>query len=194
MKGTLFYLMGPSGVGKDTLLNTLRSRLEGKSVIVAHRYITRPASATGENHVALSKKEFQKHLVANSFALHWHSHDKNYGIGIEINNWLNQGLSVVINGSRAYLPQARELYPDLQPVLITAPENIIAERLHARQRETKNEILHRLHRNTELNDICTIDCGCGRQTAVVINDSTIESAVDHLEALICNEELLLQHG
>lgn len=189
MQGTLFYIMGPSGVGKDTLLNTLRSRLEDKPVIVAHRYITRPATATGENHVALSRKEFQKYLLANSFALHWYSHDRNYGIGIEINNWLNSGLSVIINGSRAYLPQARELYPDMQPVLVTAPEGIIAKRLHNRQRETKEEIHHRLQQNTELNAVCTMDSGVGRQTIVIMNNSTIEAAVDKLENIICNDKL-----
>lgn len=189
MAGTLFYLMGPSGVGKDTLLNTLRSRLEDKPVIVAHRYITRPVTPTGENHVALSKKEFHRMLLANSFALHWHSHERNYGIGIEINNWLSQDISVVINGSRAYLPQARDEYPALQPVLITAPEDIIAERLYRRERETEAEIIQRLHQNTELNTTCTADSNYGRQTAIVMNDSTIESAVDQLHSIICNKKL-----
>lgn len=188
MAGTLFYLMGPSGAGKDTLLHTLRNRLEKQSVIVAHRYITRPPSATGENHVALSHKEFHTFLLSNSFALHWHSHNTNYGIGIEINNWLTQNISVVINGSRAYLPQARELYPDLQPVLITAPEDVIEERLHKRKRESKAEIVDRLRQNTLLNSTCT-HSSQGKKTAVVINDTTVEAAVDELEAIICKEEL-----
>lgn len=189
MAGTLFYLMGPSGVGKDTVLHMLRTRLEKHPVIVAHRYITRPPSATGENHVALSHKEFHRFLLANSFALHWHSHNTNYGIGIEINNWLTQGLSVVINGSRAYLPQAREIYPELQPVLITAPEKVIAERLYKRNRESEAEIIERLQQNTRLHSTCTTSSLQGKETAVIINDTTVEAAVDKLEAIICNEKL-----
>ncbi|WP_074217258.1 phosphonate metabolism protein/1,5-bisphosphokinase (PRPP-forming) PhnN [Halodesulfovibrio marinisediminis] len=189
MAGTLFYLMGPSGAGKDALLNALRSRLEDKPVIIAHRYITRPASATGENHVALSKKEFKKYLFANSFSLHWHSHNRDYGIGIEINYWLQRGISVVINGSRAYLQQACELYPDLQPILITAPEDTIKERLYKRKRETEAEIMQRLQQNAELNTTCTSNSRCGKKTVVIMNDSTIESAVNQLEAIICNKKL-----
>ncbi len=40
--GRLIWLMGPSGAGKDRLLAALRSR-EHPQLLVAHRYITRPA-------------------------------------------------------------------------------------------------------------------------------------------------------
>lgn len=189
MAGTLFYLMGPSGVGKDTILNALRARLEDKPVMVAHRYITRPATAHGENHVALTAKEFHTRLLANSFALHWHSHDRNYGIGIEINNWLGQELSVLINGSRAYLPQARDVYPALQPILITAPEEIIAERLYKRERESAEEITHRLQQNARLNARCTTSTTVGLPTAVVTNDSSVDAAVDQLESILCHKKI-----
>ena len=55
--GRLIWLMGPSGAGKDSLLAALRQR-EHPQLLVAHRYITRPASAGSENHIALSEKEF----------------------------------------------------------------------------------------------------------------------------------------
>ena len=54
--GTLFYVVGASGAGKDSLLAYARAALGGGTpVFFAHRYITRPAEAGGENHVALSK-------------------------------------------------------------------------------------------------------------------------------------------
>ena len=51
--------MGPSGAGKDSILDRARVlTLPGTPVVFAHRYITRPAGSGGENHVALSAAEF----------------------------------------------------------------------------------------------------------------------------------------
>ena len=44
MTGKLIWLMGASGSGKDSLLTELRQR-EQTQLLVAHRYITRAASA-----------------------------------------------------------------------------------------------------------------------------------------------------
>ena len=71
MMGKLIWLMGPSGSGKDSLLAELRLR-EQTQLLVAHRYITRDASAGSENHIALSEQEFftragQNLLKANRF-------------------------------------------------------------------------------------------------------------------------------
>ena len=44
MKGKLIWLMGPSGSGKDSLLEVLRQQAHPQ-LLVAHRYITRPANA-----------------------------------------------------------------------------------------------------------------------------------------------------
>ncbi len=57
MTGKLIWLMGASGSGKDSLLTELRQR-EQTQLLVAHRYITRDASAGSENHIALSSRSF----------------------------------------------------------------------------------------------------------------------------------------
>ena len=70
--GTLFYVVGASGAGKDSLLAYARAALGGGApVFFAHRYITRPAEAGGENHVALSKAEFAQMQALDLFALSW---------------------------------------------------------------------------------------------------------------------------
>ncbi|HES76864.1 MAG TPA: phosphonate metabolism protein/1,5-bisphosphokinase (PRPP-forming) PhnN [bacterium] len=145
MSGTLFYIIGASGAGKDSLLRLAREQLAGESVVFAHRYITRPVELVGENHIALSPQEFQTREKAGLFALHWHSHDLDYGLGIEINAWLTRGLNVVMNGSRAYLPEAARRYPDnLVPVLVRVPPEVLRQRLQARGRESATQIDERL--------------------------------------------------
>ncbi len=102
----LFYLMGPSGSGKDSLLRALRERLgPDDRIVIAHRYITREADAN-EASVALTPDEFRRRQALGCLALDWHSHGLHYGIGIEIEQWLARGLTVIVNGSREYLPQA----------------------------------------------------------------------------------------
>lgn len=104
MMGKLIWLMGPSGSGKDSLLAELRLR-EQTQLLVAHRYITRDATAGNENHIALSEQEFFSRAGQQLFALSWHANGYYYGVGLEIDLWLHAGFDVLVNGSRAHLPQ-----------------------------------------------------------------------------------------
>jgi ribose 1,5-bisphosphokinase len=143
----LFYVMGASGAGKDSLLSYARSHLhQHRSLIFAHRYITRKATAGGENHIELSEEEFHSRHHMGLFSMHWYSHHQWYALGIEIKHWLSMGLSVVVNGSRAYLDQAIADYPLLLPILITADQEILRDRLIKRNREPSEAIEQRLTR------------------------------------------------
>lgn len=149
MGGRLVYLIGASGSGKDSLLTYARAHLDGESgVVFAHRYITRPHDAGGENHVALTEAEFAARLSKRLFAMHWDGHGHRYGIGCEINHWLAKGLTVVMNGSREYLPEARRHYRELEAVLVSVSPSVLAERLRARGREDEGAIARRVERAT----------------------------------------------
>lgn len=180
-RGQLFYVVGASGVGKDSLLNYARQRLAGgENIIFAHRYITRPADGGGENHVALSEAEFFERLRNGLFCMHWECHGNHYGIGIEINHWLNSGTSVVINGSREYFAIARKLYPELCPILLQGDENLRLKRLLARAREPRESIVLRLNRAKQFEHVVD-DMIC------LQNNGPLEQAGSQLV------ELLLQH-
>ncbi|HEV7393167.1 MAG TPA: phosphonate metabolism protein/1,5-bisphosphokinase (PRPP-forming) PhnN, partial [Burkholderiales bacterium] len=76
MQGRLFYVVGASGVGKDSLMQYARDTLHDEhAVLFAHRYITRMAGAGGENHVALTVPEFEIRKRHGLFAMSWQSHD-----------------------------------------------------------------------------------------------------------------------
>ena len=149
--GRLIYVMGPSGAGKDSVIAFARAASDPKRTAFAHRYITRPAVADAENHIALSEAEFIARRDAGWFVLHWKSHGLHYGIGREVDIWLESGRSAVINGSRAYLPEALQRYPDMLPVLVTAPTAIRQARLEARGRASDGSIAARIDRQVELN-------------------------------------------
>jgi ribose 1,5-bisphosphokinase len=174
----LFYVIGPSGAGKDTLINHARATINGKNpVAFAHRYITREHGAGNENHIYLSAEEFILRRDAGFFALHWESHGNYYGIGAEINKWMECGFNVVVNGSRAYLPAAQALYPEMVVILITASAEIIAGRLAGRGRESAAEVEKRIRRSAEID---TDLSGCIQ----IQNDTSIETAGEGLVNLI----------
>jgi len=167
--GTLFYVVGASGVGKDTLLNFVKNKITTEEkVLFAHRYITRDAFSGGENHVELSKTDFIIRKESGLFALDWESHGNFYGIGIEVLNWLEAGFNVVINGSREYLPTAKSKIPLLIDILIDADPSIIEARLSHRNRETQEEIKKRIIRNLNIQKL--------DYDHVVLNNGNIEEA------------------
>ena len=174
----LFYIMGASGVGKDSLINYARNKINGSvRVLFAHRYITRPAQAGNENHIALSSEEFQSRLAGNLFALHWESHGQYYGIGNEINGWLERGFHVVINGSRQYLPEAQRQYAQLKVILIEASPETLKMRLESRGRESAPDIKKRIDRNQEIQ--------LGLPNVIRIhNDGPLEEAGEELLSII----------
>jgi ribose 1,5-bisphosphokinase len=147
MMGPLVYVMGPSGAGKDSVLDRARAMMaDDLAVAFAHRYITRPADAGGENHVALSPAEFARRRAHGLFALHWHAHGNDYGIGTEIDAWRLAGLTVVVSGSREHFIMATERSADTIPVLITAPAERLQARLAERGREDAAAVTERLRR------------------------------------------------
>ncbi len=144
MRGRIVYVMGASGTGKDSLIREMRQRLRGLPVTIARRYITRPHSDEGERHIAVSHEGFAKLSDRGHFALQWSAHGCRYGISLRTERALEHGISVIVNGSRTAFSQAARRYPDLLPVLVTAPSHLLRERLARRGRESKAELEERL--------------------------------------------------
>lgn len=143
----LFYVVGRSGSGKDTVLSAIR-HIPGCTL--AHRYITRPAMSGHENHIELSRSEFNVRKQLGAFLLTWEAHDLQYGIGIEVQQWLAAGLHVFVNGSRAYLPEAkRKLGNQIKTLLVDAKPETCAARLKHRGREAEENISKRVTRQVE---------------------------------------------
>jgi len=162
MTGHLFLVVGPSGAGKDTLLDAARAHFTGNpNVIFPRRYITRPCDAGGEDHIATSEDEFNTLKKQGLFAFHWGAHDLHYGIPLQINGALESGINVVVNVSRGAIEFVRENYDNVSVISIVVDQAILAERLKARGRENENDISRRLDRAKSFsvsgNDVITID-------------------------------------
>ncbi|MCZ7833245.1 ribose 1,5-bisphosphokinase [Atlantibacter hermannii] len=175
--GRLIWLMGASGSGKDSLLTALRER-ERPTLLVAHRYITRPFNAGNENHIALSEHEFLQREAQGLFALSWQANGHYYGIGQEIDLWLAAGFNVVVNGSRAHLEQAQTRYrAQLLAVCLHVSPDILQARLQTRGRESAAQIAARLARAAQY---ASVPPGC----RVLNNDGSLLQSVETLLTLV----------
>ncbi|UZX68101.1 ribose 1,5-bisphosphokinase [Yersinia ruckeri] len=174
----LIYLMGPSGAGKDCLLSALRNDRK-HPILVAHRYITRSADAGAENHIALSESEFFQRQAQGLFALSWQAHQHHYALGVEIDLWLEKGLDVVVNGSRAHLEHAQQRYGHhLLPVCLVVSSTLLQQRLQQRRREDAAQIYQRLQRAEDYQQHLPIRC------AQLENNGPLTDTLLRLQALI----------
>ena len=174
MSAPFIYVMGPSGAGKDSVLARARALISPDlPVAFAHRYITRPADAGGENHVALSEAEFERLRVLSLFVFHWSAHGFRYGIGVEADAWRRGGLVTVVSGSRAHFATLDAHPFCVVPVLITDSPDRLEARLRSRGREASTGVSARLARATAV-DVRPAGL------VTIVNDGALDDAAQAL--------------
>jgi ribose 1,5-bisphosphokinase len=178
MPGRLVYVMGPSGSGKDTVLLGLQSRLDGCHL--ARRIITRPVEACEGHAASVSIDEFNRLEAQGALAMAWRANGLAYGISGGIDAVLDGGGDVLVNGSRAYLPQARARYANLLAVLLTVDPHILRCRLRARGRESEAEIDARMARNSRFVGATAVGTASAGGVFVIDNSGNVEQAVQSL--------------
>ena len=142
--GTLFLVIGPSGVGKDSLITIAKQKLP--NVLFPQRYITRPKDSGGEEHIEISIEEFD-HMAANGeFCVWWKAHDLGYGIHRQCLEQVNAGNTMVLNTSRSSIADFEQQFPRTVVIHISAPKDILRQRLLGRGRETAQQVEKRLER------------------------------------------------
>jgi thymidine phosphorylase len=165
--GVFFFVVGPSGAGKDTLIDAARQALPADKFVYATRYITRPSGAPGENHIGVTDDEFSSHERNGKFLITWEAHGLRYGLSTELRHAIEAGRNVVANGSRAIISSLIGRVPNLVIIDITAPVSILAKRIAGRGRETEEQIAARLARTVSA-------VPDGVRSIRVVNDSTPE--------------------
>ena len=165
----LVLVVGPSGAGKDSLLNAARAAFRDDARIsFARRVITRPPDPDGEDHEPVTETEF----ATRDFALSWSAHGLHYGIPTEA---VEAAPVVVANISRGVIADAARRF-SVRVIEVTAPPNVLAARLAARGRETGGDVARRLARTA------TIPNGVAVET--VLNDATLAEGVERFVAAL----------
>jgi ribose 1,5-bisphosphokinase len=144
--GRLVVVVGPSGAGKDTLIAQARARLaRDPACVFPLRLVTRAASAA-EDHLTISEGDFARAVSHGDFAFWWEAHGLKYALPASIDDDIRAGHRVVCNVSRGIVAALRLRYARLLVVLVTAPADVLADRLATRSRASDGDLAQRLGR------------------------------------------------
>ena len=164
--GRLILVVGPSGAGKDTLLNLAKAACaDDPGIVFPRRVITREASVSEDNE-AVSPDAFRQAQARGDYAMHWEAHGHRYALSRAIDDDIRAGRTVVANVSRTVVGAMRRAYANAVVVSITAPPNVLAERLAMRGRGSDGKIERRLHR--------AVDDTSAAPDVTIVNTSSAE--------------------
>ena len=147
--GRLILVVGPSGAGKDTLLGLARTCcVDDRNIVFQRRVVTREASAFEDNQ-QISREDFAQALKQGAYAMRWEAHGHCYGVPRAIDDEIRAGRTVIVNVSRTVIAAMRGTYADVIVVSITAPPQVLAERLAMRARGSDGRLEQRLGRTVD---------------------------------------------
>ena len=147
--GYLFLVVGPSGAGKDTLIDYVTIKLP---VIKVKRYITRLPNAF-EDFISVSVSDFNK----MDFFLKWGSYDKQYGISAEVLSGLKSDRHFIINVSRDVISEAKSKWAKTFVISLSVSKEVLVKRALERGRDSPEEIKKRLDRDFTVSADFTVD-------------------------------------
>lgn len=181
--GALIVVSGPSGVGKDTVLQGLYARTEGvmQSVSATTRE-RRIAEENGVDYHFLTPQQFEDDVTSGRFLEYARYGEDMYGTPREpVERWRNQGLDVTLKIEVVGAFQVKEREPNARLLFITPPSlEELERRLRARGTENEERIAQRLLRAKE--EMACID----KYDYLLVNDQ-VETAVRELRSIVIAE-------
>ncbi|MEM9435754.1 MAG: phosphonate metabolism protein/1,5-bisphosphokinase (PRPP-forming) PhnN [Pseudomonadota bacterium] len=184
MTGRLIAVVGPSGVGKDSVMVGLSETLPNATLV--RRVITRPPDAGGEDYDSVIEQEFDELVANGAFCIHWRAHGLAYGIPRTVQYQLSQGKDCLVNFSRKALSHAARLFPNFVVLNINASPETLARRLAGRGRESAEEIARRLSESAKSLPI-------GMDVRHVSNDGPLGETIARATAILGPSELPVVH-
>jgi guanylate kinase len=184
-RGKVVVITGPSGVGKSTLLSSVRERLEVVFSVSATTREPRPGELDGRDYYFLSPEEFRRRVEENRM-LEWAEVYGNlYGTPREpVAQAVARGQTVVMDIDLQGARQVHEKMPEARFVMILPPdEQELRRRLRGRGTESPQQLARRIGQAQE-------EIRRGRESGIfdhfVVNDR-LDRAVDELKNILQQE-------
>ena len=146
-KGVLVLFSGPSGVGKDTVLEIVLAKDTSlqKSISLTTRDI-RENEIDGKDYYFISVPEFEK-MIDNNEVLEFARYGQNlYGTPkAPVDKWLSEGKTVILKIEVQGASNIKKLYPESVGIFIMPPSmEELEQRLRSRGTENETDIQKRL--------------------------------------------------
>ena len=178
--GKLVLFSGPSGVGKDTLLDILAEKCPElqRSISLTTRD-PRENETDGVDYFFVSPEAFQTMLDSNE-VLEFAQYGKYmYGTPKKpVDGWLREGKTVILKIEVQGAAKIRKMYPDALAIFIMPPSlDILESRLRLRGTENEDDLVRRLTIAREEIE------KSHDYNYIVVNDSLEEAADEILQIL-----------
>ena len=178
----LVVISGPSGVGKDTVLDRMKQRgLPFHFVVTATTRPRRPGEVEGEDYFFVGEQEFLDMIEKGELIEHALVYNDHKGVPRQqIREAMESGQDVVMRVDVQGAKTIQSLAPEALLIFLTARnEDELSRRLRKRRTESEADLKLRLETaKEELGYLDIFDY-------VVLNaDSTVETAVDTILAII----------
>ncbi len=183
----MFVITGPSGVGKGTLIEELRSRIEELELSVsATTRAPREGEEGGSDYHFLGAGEFARLVADGAFLEHAEYSGHRYGtLREEVTSRLDAGHPVVLEIDVQGARQVRAAMPEAVQVFIAPPDpDALRSRLKTRGTDDPAAIERRL-------EVAASELDAQSEFAHVVVNDEIERAAHELE-LIAREALSLE--
>ncbi|MBE0583135.1 MAG: hypothetical protein IH612_05160 [Desulfofustis sp.] len=142
----VILVAGPSGSGKDTLIQAARQHFDGgRGLAFARRYITRPPDEHEDNYF-ISREGFAVLQRADFFMSSWQAHGFDYGIARSDCFPINGARAVLVSVSRTAIADFECRLDEVVTIQVWAALEVLEQRLHRRGRENGASIRRRLQR------------------------------------------------
>lgn len=157
----IFIISGPSGVGKDSVIEELRNVFpQAQYVVTATTRPMRDGETDGIHYVFLTKDEFLARIDKKDFLENALVYDNHYGVPRSpIVEGLAEGRDVIIKVDVKGAATLRRLIPNTISIFL-APESMEAlyERLRDRKTDKEDVLMKRFKTaSTELEDVAKFD-------------------------------------
>jgi guanylate kinase len=176
----VFVITGPSGVGKGTLIRTLRERLpELELSVSATTRAPRPGEEDGVDYHFLSDADFQRRVDAGEFVEHATYSGRRYGtLRSELERRTERGHPVVLEIEVQGARQVRATRPDAVQVFIAPPTlDALRARLVGRGTDDPAAVEERLR-------VAQAELDAQREFPHVVINDRLEDAVDELARIV----------
>jgi len=182
-KGNLIVISGPSGAGKDTIVNEIQ-KINKKiwvSISMTTRSI-RPGDIPDESYYFLTREEFESRIKEDKFLEYAEYNNNYYGTPKDkILEKLNEGLDVILVIEIQGALKVKELVPDAVFIFILPPSlKELKRRLIGRNTETIDKVISRFKTAyQEINEVT-------KYNYIVINDE-INNSVEKVNSILLSE-------